>query len=80
MPDCSNPVQCQMAERLECTCDCGGKNHGKLRHLLANPETTEQGKKELESLKAVQSQIQKNKRTARRQKRTADKKITEEEA
>ena len=75
MPDCTNPVQCQTAVRVECTCGCGGANHGKLRQLLDNPETQIDGEERLAELREVQAELKKTKRTERRQKRAKARKV-----
>ena len=74
MPECSNPVQCQMAKREECTCDCDGANHGFLRRMMADPETAESAEKLLIGLKKSQEEIKKQKRKVRRERRAAAKK------
>jgi len=71
MPDCSNPIQCQMAKRAECTCACKGANHGILRKLIENPETEDEGERKLQELKSKQEVLKKQKRKERRQKRAA---------
>ena len=78
MPECTNPVQCQTAKRIECTCGCGGANHAKLRQLLDNPETQSQGEEKLAELRRVQAGLKKAKRLARRQKRAESKKAQKE--
>ena len=78
MPNCTNPVQCQTAKRIECTCGCGGANHAKLRQLLDNPETQSQGEEKLAELRKVQAGLKKAKRLARRQKRAESKKAQKE--
>ena len=74
MVQCSNPVQCQLAKRVECSCGCGGANHAKLRQLLNNPETQAQGEEQLAELRKVQAELKKSKRVERRQKRAESKK------
>ena len=69
MPECSNPVQCQIAKRPECTCGCGGANHAKLRQLLDNPETQAEGEEKLVELRKHQAELRKQKRVDRRKKR-----------
>ena len=69
MPECTNPVQCQTAKRIECTCGCGGANHSILRKLLDNPETQADGEEQLAGLRTQQSKLKKVKRVQRRQKR-----------
>ena len=76
MAECTNPVQCQTAKRVECTCGCGGSNHAKLRQLLDNPETQAEGEEKLAELRKVQAELKKSKRLARRQKRAEVKKAT----
>jgi len=78
MPNCTNPVQCQTAKRIECSCGCGGANHAKLRQLLDNPETQSQGEEKLAELRKVQAGLKKAKRLARRQKRAESKKAQKE--
>ena len=69
MPACSNPVQCQMAERTECTCDCGGANHSVLRKMMEDPNTKEEAEQKLKDLKVHQAELKKTKRVDRRKKR-----------
>lgn len=69
MSECSNPVQCQMAVRVECTCACGGANHSKLRQLFSNPETESEGEEKLKELKEQQAKLKKERRVDRRKKR-----------
>jgi hypothetical protein len=68
---CSNPIQCQLAERTECVCSCGGANHGKLRARLidSNPEVATQAQKDLIELRAQQKVSKKAKSTERRKRR-----------
>ena len=81
MPECSNPVQCQTAKREECTCDCGGANHGVLRKLLESddPSTQAQAEEQLSVLKQTQAKLKKEKRVARRQRRAELKKVSKGE-
>ncbi len=76
MPECSNPVQCQMAKRELCTCACDGANHGKLRRLLDNPETHEDAELQLTELRKHQAELKKQKRIDRRKKRVEARKLT----
>ena len=71
MPDCSNPVQCQTAKRVLCTCDCNGTNHGKLRAGLDSPDSQvkAQAEDQLKDLKKHQLELKKQKRIERRKKR-----------
>lgn len=69
MPPCSNPIQCQMAKRELCTCDCGGANHGVLRRMMENPETEAEGRQKLEELRKHQAELKKVKRVERRKNR-----------
>ena len=69
MPNCSNPLQCQMAVRELCTCDCRGANHSILRKLFDNPETKSEGREKLEELKQHQAELKKVKRVERRKRR-----------
>lgn len=80
MPACSNPIQCQMAKRAECTCDCNGANHSILRKMMENLETKEEGEQKLQELKSTQEVLKKQKRKVRRQKRAAEKKAGEVKA
>ena len=75
MPACSNPIQCQMAKRVECTCACGGANHGWLRLMMENPETREDAELQLTELKAHQAELKKVKRVERRKKRAEARKV-----
>ena len=75
MPNCSNPLQCQMAVRELCTCDCKGANHSILRKLFDNPETKVEGKEKLEELKQRQAELKKAKRVERRKRRTEARKV-----
>lgn len=70
---CSNPIQCQLANRIECTCDCRGANHGKLRTKLGdpNPEVVDQAKQELADLRVAQTKLKKEKSSVRRKRRAA---------
>ena len=78
MPECSNPVQCQIAKRLECTCGCGGANHSKLRPGLdsSDPPTKLQAEEQLTALKQQQSELKKQHRIERRKKRAAARKVS----
>jgi len=78
MPECSNPVQCQLAKRVECTCACGGSNHSQLRRLLDNPETQAFAEEKLAELKKAQEVLKKAKRIERRQRRADAKKAQKE--
>lgn len=78
MPDCSNPVQCQMAKRELCTCACGGANHAKLRVMMDNPETREDAELQLTELKKHQAELKKAKRIERRKKRAETRKAQKE--
>ena len=69
MPDCTNPVQCQTAVRVECTCSCGGVNHSALRKLLDSSETQAEGEEKLAELRKHQEELKKANRVKRRQKR-----------
>jgi len=77
MPECSNPVQCQMAKRVECTCDCGGANHSVLRKMMEDPELKESAEQQLEALKKSQEELKKTKRIARRKRRAEARKVKE---
>ena len=77
MPACSNPIQCQMAVRELCTCDCGGANHAKLRLMMENPETREDAEQQLTELRKHQAELKKVKRINRRKKRTEARKIAQ---
>lgn len=74
MAECTNPVQCQTAKRVECTCGCGGANHSILRKLLDNPETQADGEEKLAELRKHQEELKKAKRKERREKRAAARK------
>mgnify|MGYP001614047535 CR=1 FL=1 len=74
MVGCSNPVQCQTAKRVECTCACGGANHSVLRKLLDNPETSSEGEEGLKELKEQQTKLKKEKRIERRKNRAVARK------
>lgn len=78
MTECSNPVSCQMAKRVECTCDCNGANHGKLRQKMDDLNTKEEAEQELAELKAKQEVLKQQKRKVRRQKRAAVRKVEKE--
>ena len=80
MADCTNPVQCQIAKRVECTCGCNGANHGKLRSLLDSEIQTEQvdGVEKLAELRKHQEELKKVKRVDRRKKRAEARKTKEE--
>ena len=69
MPPCSNPIQCQLAKRELCTCDCGGANHGVLRKMMENPETHEDAEHLLAELRKRQTELKKTKRVERRKNR-----------
>jgi len=75
MPECSNPVQCQLAKRELCTCACGGANHGVLRKMMDNPETREDAELQLTELRKHQAELKKQKRIERRKKRAEAKKV-----
>ena len=79
MPNCSNPVQCQMAKRELCTCACGGANHGILRKMMDNPETREDAELQLAELRKRQTELKKQKRIERRKKRAEARKAAEAE-
>lgn len=79
MVSCSNPLQCQLASRVECTCACQGKNHGILRKMIGNPETETEGKQKLEELQKHQAELKKVKRVERRKKRAEARKSQKEE-
>lgn len=76
MPKCSNPIQCQTAERDECKCACNGANHGRLHPLLISdiPEQRAEGEQQLKDLREQQEKDQKEKRKERRQRRAEAKK------
>ena len=76
MPNCSNPLQCQMAVRVLCTCDCGGANHAKLRLMMDNPETRENAELQLIELKSYQTKLKKAKRIERRKRRAEARKAS----
>ena len=78
MPNCSNPIQCQMAVRAECTCDCGGANHAILRKMMENPETEVEGKEKLKELQKHQVEMKKAKRVERRKNRAEVRKAKKE--
>jgi len=78
MPACSNPIQCQLARRVECTCACQGKNHAILRKMMEDPETEAEGKEKLEELRKHQTELKKVKRVERRKKRAEAKKAQKE--
>ena len=69
MAQCSNPVQCQLAKRPECTCDCEGANHSRLRTMMSNPETQQQAEEQLSELRQHQAELKKQNRIDRRKKR-----------
>ena len=71
MVGCSNPVSCQMAKRVECSCECHGANHGILRVAIENPDTREAATQQLDNLKVEQANIKKEKKLARRKARAA---------
>ena len=78
MPECSNPVQCQLARRTECTCACQGANHGILRGLMESPDTRAQGEQQLEELKAQQAELKRVRKKDRWQRRAAERKVLKE--
>jgi len=78
MPNCSNPLQCQLARRVECTCGCGGSNHGKLRQKMETPETRQQAEEELKTLREQQTVLKKQKRVERRKRRAELRKVAKE--
>ena len=78
MPACSSPVQCQMAKRAECTCDCNGANHGVLRKMIEDPNTKEEAEEKLKDLKVHQAELKKTKRVERRKKRAEARKAQKE--
>lgn len=82
MPECSNPIQCQTAKREECTCSCGGANHGVLRKYLDSgvPEERQEGEEKLRALRESQATLKKKKRKERREKRAAARKAEKQEA
>ena len=71
MPDCSNPIQCQLARRELCTCACQSKNHGILRRYLDSsiPEERTLGEEKLKELREHQVALKAQKRKERRQRR-----------
>ena len=69
MSECSNPVQCQMAKREECTCGCLGANHGILRKMMGDPGTQLQAEEMLSALKERVASEKKLKKVERRKKR-----------
>ena len=73
MVQCSNPIQCQMAEREECKCKCMGTNHGVLRQKLTStdPAVVEAAQLELQKLREDQEKLKNEKAKLRRQKRDA---------
>ena len=73
---CSNPIQCQMAVREECSCNCHGENHGKLRLRIdsTDPTIQAQAKVDLEQLRFDQKKLQKEKSSIRRHNRSARRK------
>ena len=72
MPQCSNPVQCQMARRVECTCECLGANHAVLRLAMENPDTKAEAEQQLDNLKVEQANLKKEKKLARRKARAVE--------
>jgi len=79
MPECSNPAQCQIARREECTCDCRGANHGILRKYLDSniPGEREEGQHKVEELRQHQAASKKEKKADRRKKRVVLRKTPE---
>src|SRR5271157_6001821 len=75
---CSNPIQCQMAEREECSCACGGVNHGILRAKLisSDPAVVSAAQVELNNLRDEQERLKKLKSKSRRQRRDLQEKMT----
>ena len=81
MPNCSNPIQCQLARREECTCDCGGANHAALRRYFDSviPEEVKEGEEKLKELRQQQATLKTKKRKERRQRRADARKAEKEE-
>lgn len=81
MTQCSNPIQCQLAKREECSCNCQGENHGKLLTGLtsSDPEVVAQAQKDLMELRANQAKLKKEKSTARRKRRALLRKTANQE-
>jgi len=73
MANCSNPVQCQMAKRPLCTCDCKGSNHSILRLKLEDSVTHNDAVRDLEALRQLQANLKKDKKKQRRENRAAEK-------
>jgi len=82
MPECSNPIQCQLAKRAFCSCACNGANHGALRKYLDSPapEERQEGLNLLKTLQEEQAKLKTQKRKERRQRRAAAKQVQKQEA